>query len=556
MATIIQDLKDSIAAYRKASIAVTSFTGLSGVSVDTVDEVKAAIQMLADLQSSLLELSTSADNLNTSLAAVESDSATSKATLETDVANLTGEVVAEEEFAACESDQFQGIRFYDGTSFGYMRVFPDKVQLLVDEPLEFALDGTITHTYRLTGRNGTLKLYVDGQLAIDATDKFNQPTASKLIEFGDISGRNQSISSYWNSFKYTTTGAFPPANTEDLLLEQTITFPEASVGRLKSYKDALYAAVNPADPDKSSSIYRFEEGKTPEHRAVLAITKASVSAVVIDPNRPGSIFDTSGKYIGTDNGLQYIIGSKPAPFDLITPFSQTLDGNGWLLDSNCDGSCENLLSGVLTIDTTDEVSPRFHRYIQNLPSDSWVKNAKNPSGWTVEVKVKMLDDGSGNVIDAKSSAVAGSDDAAACGQAVGGPDGLPPPEDNIHAPGIYINDGKYQEFVQFFAKGVRLKYARIFGTQILTDQFYTVRIIAKNKAIAVYAKGDNEQTFKRILFAPNALGVSARPSAPQERPDLFVDEAGILHSVWQESSLEGIGIFYSCLLYTSDAADE
>ena len=32
----------------------------------------------------------------------------------------------------CVEDSFQGIRFYDGTSFGYFRIKPDKVELLVD----------------------------------------------------------------------------------------------------------------------------------------------------------------------------------------------------------------------------------------------------------------------------------------------------------------------------------------------------------------------------------------------------------------------------------------
>lgn len=508
-------------------------------------EIQIALATLEDQKKLLQRLADSADAV-----VEETKSQQAESAAETKTADIAAGVIFPDAPTNCESDQFQGIRFYDGTSFGYLRVFADKVQLLVDQTLEFELDGTKMHTYRLTGKGEDIKLYVDGQLAIDASGKFSQPTATKLIEFGDIAGRNQQIASYWNSFKYTTTGSFSPANTEDLLLEQTIAFPQASVGRLKNYKDALYAAVDPVDPDKSSSIYRFEEGKLPEHRSVLAITRASVSAVVIDPNRSGSIFDTSGKYIGTDNGLQYIIGSKPSPFDFITSFSQPLDGNGWTLDDNCDASCEDLTNGVLTIDSTAEISPRFHRYVQNLPSDSWIENAKNETGWTVETRVKILDDGSGNSLDGKSLFVAGGADDN-CGGAVGGPDGLPPPEDSIYAPGVYINDGKYQEIVQFFAKGIRLKYGRIFGAVTLTDQFYTIRIIGKNKAIAVFAKGDNDQQFRRIIFAPNALGVTARASAPQERPDLFCDDAGIIHSVWQESSLDGIAIFYSRLNRTT-----
>lgn len=547
MADSIQALLDTIDSLQRTSLALSSSTDFTTLGTSTQADVVAAISAIQKVINLLSDNNKSIDEFTDAMNAFKNETATLDADLVAEVESFTGNSLNAGGASDCESDQFQGIRFYDGTSFGYLRVFPDKVQLLADGVFEFELDGTLTHTYRITGRGEDLKLYVDGQLAIDAAGSFTQPTSTKLIEFGDIAGRNQKIGSEWNTFKYTTTGAYSPANNEDLLLEQTIAFPQASVNRLKKYKDALYAAVNPADPDKSSSIYRFEEGKLPEYRSVLAITQSSVSAVIVDPNRSGSIFDTSGKFIGTDNGLQYIIGSKPAPFDYITSFSQSLNGNGWILDDNCNGSCEELLNGILAIDTTDEVSPRFHRYVQNLPSDSWVKDAKNGIGWTVEVKVKILDDGSGNAVDAKSSAIAGTSDAESCGQVVGGPDGVPPPEDNIYAPGIYINDGKYQEFVQFLAKGVRLKYAKIFGTQNLTDQFYTVRIIAKNKAIAVFAKGESDQSFRQIIFAPNALGVTARASAPQERPDVFVDAAGIVHSVWQESSLESIGIFYSRL---------
>lgn len=444
----------------------------------------------------------------------------------------------------CETtDQFQGIRFYDGTSFGYLRVYKDKVQLLLDKPFEFSLDGTMLHTYRLTGQGDNIRLYVDGLLAIDASGNFDQPTSSKIIEFGDIAGRDQNIFSSWDSFKYTTTGAFPPSNNQDLILEEQISFPQSSVGRLKTYDEGLYASVDPANQSLSSSIYRFDEGYLPEHRPVLAITKSDVSAVVIDQVRSASLFGATGKFLGTQSGLQYVIGSKPDPFDFVTDFSQPLDGNGWTLNSNCLASCESLNNGVLSIDTRSEVTPVLDKYSQDEVSDPWVANADNATGWTVEVRVKILDDGSGGTVDAISSAISG-DGSIQCGITDNPPD---PTEDNLFAPGIYINDGTYQEFFQFFQKGIRMKYAHVFGNQTLTDQFYTVRIIGKNKNVAIFAKGDSDQNFNPVLYAADSLSVKAHNLRSQSSPVIFSDKAGIVHAVWQEDAKEQTVISYSRL---------
>ncbi len=539
MATLLEKLEERV---QKALDALAALPTIVLPDDATDREVQEVLATLTDNQRLLQDL------LDAQTAYFDEAQKQHDSAIVTDVVNNTAAgAVSSSSPTDCSSDQFQGIRFYDGTSFGYLRVYADKVQLLVDQTYEFELDGTMLHTYRLTGNHDDIRLYVDGQLAINATGGFTQPTSTKLIEFGDIAGRNQNISSEWDSFKYTTTGDFPPANTEDLLLEQTISFPDASVGRLKTYDNALYVSVDPLDPDRSTSIYRFEEGQKREHRSVLAITKASVSAVLIDPNRNGSAFDTTGKYLATDNGLQYLISSKPFPYDFVTSFSQDLDGNGWALDGTCEDDCESLTAGVLTIDTTGEANPVIHKYKQDLPSDSWVDGAKNKKGWTVECKVKVIDDGSGGTIDAKASYIAGNADIKDCGQTPASTGGQVPDEDNIFAPGIYINDGTFQEVVQFFQKGVRLKYSKLFGTQDLTDQFYTVRILGKGRAIAVYVKGENDAVFKQILFSSNALGVTARFPVPQEKPALYADDAGIIHTVWQEAGDEGISIFYNRL---------
>lgn len=507
------------------------------------DDIKTLSKDVSDFLSSVSEIkppTESGDNLG------DLQSAAAKAASSIDdavdaQANVTNFVSAP---PGCGADQFQGVRFYDGTSFGYLRVFADKVQLVVDKIFEFPIIGTVDHTYRIVGHGRDIKLYIDNELAIDASGHFTQPTSAKILEFGDIAGRNQNMISNWDSFRYTTANAFPPNNTEDLILEEIIAFPGGAANRMKEYDEGLYVSVDPYDNEESSSVYRYDDGKPTEHRSTLAITRSGINAVVIDPNRETNIFGTTGKYLATNSGLQYVLGSKPFPFDFVTNFSFDPQDSGWHLEENCEGSAGSLTDDVLTIDTLSEVGTRYFKYAQEFSGDSWVDNASNETGWTVEARVKIFNDGSGG-INARTSNLAGAENISVCGQDPNFDDSVIPDDDGLNSPGVLINDGKYQEIVQFFQQGIRLKYARIFANQDLTDQFYTVRILGKGHSVAIYIKGDNEQAFRRVVFAPDALTVRARPPANQEKLHLVVDNAGIIHAVWQQASLENIGIYYS-----------
>lgn len=710
------------------------------------------------------------------------------------------------------ADAFQGIRFYDGTAFGFLRVFADRVELVLnenqeDESVSYALDGTIPHTYRITGSGKDVQLYVDGVLAIDGSGQFISSTAEKIIEFGDISGFNKTTGSKWETFKYSTTGAFPPATDSGRDLEEIMYLPGGAIGTMKSYRDNLYVSHDPFDAEQSSKIYKFKEGGATGRRSTIAVTKSNVRAVVVDPNRTGNAFETSGKYIGTDRGLQYVVGGKPYPWELLTTMAALPELSGkWAADTNCDGFCRSAFNDILTIDTTQEVGHKYMRYAQNKEGTVWVDGADNEKGWTIEARVRVMNDGTGaleedSAIDAAVAAdakdvvfaieesslmtpperdiakamvssflqslgrsdrfgllfyryfntedfpvenlsrrfstqledatqdniasaieflegmspaaeanwlpdvLSGTESALAYdfentnrfvvvvgtgfsyygprdvtdmssttvgtppvdiginGQSVtnntnatntGGPNativtvavgsmldnpepkltvsiggqtyvydnfgaseyqnmmsllatdsggeafranayddvstistsvwrsidpafvtptsgspkdgtldptsasiigggegclpgqvqsrtqpGTLPDEDGLNAPGILINDGTYQEVVSFFQSGVRLKYAKIFAKQTLSDQFYDVRVIGKRKAIAVFVRGDNEKDWHRLIYAPEALSVRSQESGNEELPSTAVDAFGNIHAVWQESKAGG-----------------
>ena len=436
----------------------------------------------------------------------------------------------------CESDPFQGLRFYDGTSFGYLRLFPDKVQLLAEEPLEYSLDGSAYHLYRIAAMGTDISVYVDGALAIDGTGKFTKQTQSRLIEFGDIAGRNQTLGSAWQAFRVSTLGAYAPGDMRSTVLEDVTMFPEASVSKLKEYNDMLYVAVDPANPDSSTQVYRFQEGAAAEQRPVLAITRSNVTAVVIDPNKNGNPFGTVGKYIGTELGLQYVLGGKPFPFDVSTNMNILPEDNGWILDTNvADIDASRYLSAdFLTISTLAETGQKFLKYSQNSLGTEWVDKADNSEGWTVEVKVKVSDDGNGGNVSFQSAQASTSCD-----------NTTPPDLPDLEALGLLINDGTREEVVQFFQNGIRLKNAKAFAQVDLSSEFTTVRIIGKNDAIAIFSKGDSQRFFRRLIVSPDAMSTSGSPQGDQERPSVAIDMAGRPHAAWQDSCDGNFAIKYA-----------
>ena len=658
--------------------------------------------------------------------------------------------------AACDPINFHGISFQDGNSVGMLRLFSDHVELLVDEPLTFALDGTIPHTFRVTGQGKDVKLYVDGQLAINGTGKFTRSTSSKEIEFGSLSPKSSSTTSLWETFRYSVEGAHAPSDVPDYVMGEVMELPGGAVGKMRDYKDMLYVSLDPADLGESSVLYRYDEGHAEEPRNILAVTQTNVTSVLVDPNRNGNAFGTTGKFVGTDRGLQYVLGGKPNPYDMITPMTSFPDEGGWDLENNCETNCASILGGTLTIDTRSEIGTKYWKYVQRKVASTWADKASNELGWTIEANVRIGDDGavnfsedgesspatspyaardvvlvistastmgdegkmaqarrvaetilsqlrgqdkfnvisfSGAVSEFDSDLVEASRDnikdaldfvqaltsqgnadmLAAMTQALsysfsaskrivvlvsdgkadsnpytllssvrtanasgpqasidamgmgtgllaqfpvykymldqmaaqndgismfvqptdnvddkallfwrgaggivfdfepGGPtpsiqldaqsavmgrgadldpqkNGLAPPDDDIYAPGMLVNDGKYQEIVQLFRNGIRLKYAKLFAPVDLSSRFVTLRIIGREQAIAVYARGNGEKLFKKLIFEPNGLFIKSFLAGDQEKPALGVDKFGFMHAAWQDSRDGYWAIYYSKMI--------
>lgn len=434
---------------------------------------------------------------------------------------------------------FQEIRFYDGAYLGYLRVFSDRASLILGEghSIDFSIDGTRMHVYRLIGKGKNIKLYIDGQLAIDASEKLISKTNVKQLEFGSLSSCNGASSGTWDFIRYTTKGDFPPATSSDLEAKEVLSFPNKSISAMRRYGNNLYFSVDSPDGHASSELYKYSNSSiiTP---TISPLTGSYVSSVVVDPNRNGNIFGNTGKYIGTNRGLQYVLGSKAFPFDVSSYFSDLPDSLVWTADENCKDICSSANGEYTAIDTSSELGTRFCKYIQDTGSD-WDSFANNKTGWTVEAVVKVVNDGSGGTVNATVSNLVSSN----C-QAVTDLKTEIPEDDGLNAPGIYINDGRFQEIVQLFQNGIRLKYANIFSQQSMNDQFYTVRIIGRLNAIAVFVKGENEVAFKKVIFEPNGMTVLASMPRDAESIHSCTDDLGNVHTVWQQAD-DNFHIYYN-----------
>lgn len=300
------------------------------------------------------------------------------------------------------NQEFQGLRFYDGTSFGYLRLFKDRVELVVnpsqeEESISYALDGTQSHVFRLVAQNKDIVLYVDGILAITATGKFTSKTDKKLIEFGDIAGLNEQGGSRWDSVKYSTTGEHPPAEDASVNLDEVLILSGGSIGNLKAYRNGLYVSYDPYDTNKSSKIYRVAPGSTYDRRGTVAITKANIRAITVDPNKASNEFGTSGKFLGTDRGLQYLYGGKPSPWNIETKMSDLPENlDDWNPNTNADGFSRSVFNETLTIDTTQESGEKFMSYVMDEQTDQW-NGSDNAKGWTVEARVRIVNDGTSSL---------------------------------------------------------------------------------------------------------------------------------------------------------------
>jgi hypothetical protein len=296
----VDELRQASASLDESLSDLSSSSSLVGLGLSSRQEVREAAGLIGEELGLLTALQDALSSATNAL---------------TDTAGILGGSGSEAP-DACVEDSFQGIRFYDGTSFGYLRIKPDKVELLVDEPLEFELDGTEEHDYLIVSQNNDIKLYVDSVLAIDGVGKFGAKTTRRLIEFGDIAGRNQTHGSAWQSFRYSVTGEVPPTAHPDSFPQEILSVPDGKMGSVSKHKGALYTSFDPHDNGQSSCVYRVEEGSKTEEATTLAITRSNVSAVAVNPGRETDLFGTSGKYIGTDRGVQYVIGGK---LDHITP---------------------------------------------------------------------------------------------------------------------------------------------------------------------------------------------------------------------------------------------
>jgi hypothetical protein len=212
--------------------------------------------------------------------------------------------------------EYQIVRFHDGTKFGEVRIYNQKIGFVSDS---FVVSDILTtsgfNILTITGINDDVKIYLNRTLVIDGTGLFNQNTTSgtKKLEIGNSNSISFGIK--YKYFYYTTAGAyFPDSSAEysDIKFYKFLEFKGNEIVALNGYvsnlKDYKIFGVNPDKTDESSSIYAI----VPEY----AFKAGSVSRTFVPINKIRESPDGSKRVFAHGNGASIIVGYTINPFDV------------------------------------------------------------------------------------------------------------------------------------------------------------------------------------------------------------------------------------------------
>jgi len=165
---------------------------------------------------------------------------------DTDVDNARGWTV-ETTFTLNSTEDFdilkyQVIRIQDGARFGEVRIHSGQIGFVSTTSIysgDINTSGLLTLT--ICGRGNTVKVYFNRELLLDATDRFDQPSTSKYLEFG-VSAQSSSLSATYQYVNYTTSGMYEPGS------------PEFSTAQFYNYFELPYYEMNGLRPVVQNSV--------------------------------------------------------------------------------------------------------------------------------------------------------------------------------------------------------------------------------------------------------------------------------------------------------------
>ena len=233
---------------------------------------------------------------------------------------------------------YQVIRINDGTRFAEIRIYNQKIGFISETfTMSNVVDTLGSNRLKVIGKEDDIKVYLNGELIIDATGLFVQSSIVKSLELGNNTNNEFSIS--YKYFYYTVSGSYSPETSSEYSNIKFHTFSKfaesevvALYGYIKKYpvvgavasfdQDYKIFGVNPDDTEESGAVYGLVSGQT----AKLGTTNrtfAPINNVKVSPDGVVKVFAHS-------QGLSIIRGY------VINNFDYEIDFDNLLTDSNGD----------------------------------------------------------------------------------------------------------------------------------------------------------------------------------------------------------------------------
>lgn len=445
------------------------------------------------------------------------------------------------------------IEIKDGTASMSLEFFVDRFLVKTSEISTYYIDTTKFHLYRVACETNNVKVYIDGELALDIVGKNTVSTNAKQLKISSAPN-GLPVASTWGSFSIDLDGDFPPDTLMNDCEVSSIFFDDEEVVDFlfdTDTKDKFFVAVNPTDISKSGKIYSIAKNAYREKYETKPIVGIEANKIMID--------SLSNKWISTRDQIFEISGEKIGKYNYDINLTEEANLVSFSKVENCTG-VRGIFNNFLRIDTTQENagSVWYYETVKGT-SNTWFANVDNSKGWVVYAKLRIANDQ-----DASSE-----------------------------SSGLIINDGVHEETIYFFEDRLRLSKANIISFHDFHSDFVDVMISGKEDDIFVFIKDgtiwkllvDGTGTFigkaqlyadcgahsTAVLYGHHAYSVwhankgsgwqiylseyNGSEWSPDKQltfengnrtnPDIFVDSSDMAHIVYQDSQFGNNEIVYA-----------
>jgi len=447
-----------------------------------------------------------------------------------------------------------GLSFHDGKYFGTLLLSKNKISLHSLESVTYNIPDTDQDlnnfkTIKIAVLGKDARVFINNQVIIDEENFITNKSNLKLLEYGDIDGKNDN-EGVIEFIKYSTRGAY---GLDDTLMDANA-FQFHSVVEIEGgsidYVHENLLSWTPTDSQSSSKLIQFAESGINITLPTVSASLSPITTIFIDGNR--------NKFIGTSNGVNAIYGERHDPdyefktdnadvvitskdFDRVSSVEASFlsvvepdDRANWFtLNTTQAATSANIVSDLPQTGTGTEYDPYLgglqsvlspgnavHYYTQRVHGHSWFDNVDNTKGWQIGFSFDLDRLEQDEDFDTNLSSHQGF--------------------------GIYINDGAYQEILYFYEDRIRFFYANVYvllNTKLGRDY----RIVGKEKNIKIYQKLTDSPTgsFQLLADGNSLFNTPSVLSANSRKPKTIVDSLGFNHAVWHDDGNGRSQILYS-----------